>query len=303
MEIRNCLSLLSMPLLLLAVEIGAILLALPLQNAGISAFEDPSAYENPLIFVGILLIFTLFLLFLMRFGFRRIIAIIIIGSIFFTFVYIFTALAALTVEDALLITALALVASVAATAALYLYPEWYVIDSLGILICAGVASIFGVSLEVLPVIILLVILATYDFISVYKTKHMITLAEGVMDLRMPILFVIPKKSDYSFRRDGIGKLGEGERSAYIIGMGDMIMPTVLVVSANTFLHADRMFGFLNLPALGAIAGSLVGLAVLMSYVSKGKPQAGLPPLNGCTILGFLLGAGLAALISGVPVFG
>lgn len=303
MEIRKYLSLMSMPLLLIAVEIGAILLALPLQSAGISAFEDPSSYENPLIFIGILLVFTLFLLLLIRFGFRRIIALIIVGSIFFTFVYIFTALAALTVEDALIITAIALVASVVATAALYFYPEWYVIDTLGILICAGVASIFGVSLEVLPVIVLLVILAAYDFISVYKTKHMITLAEGVMDLKMPILFVIPKKADYSFRRDGIGKLGEGERAAYIIGMGDMIIPSVLVVSANTFLHAGKIFGVLNLPALGAIAGSLVGLAILMHYVQKGKAQAGLPPLNGCTILGFVLGVVLAALISGAPVFG
>lgn len=303
MELRKYLSLVSMPLLLIAVEIGAILLALPLQSAGISAFEDPSSYENPILFVGILLVFTLLLLLLIRFGLRRIIAIIIVGSIFFTFVYIFTALAALTLEDALLITIVAFIASIAATAALYFYPEWYVIDSLGILICAGVASIFGVSLEVLPVIILLVILAAYDFISVYKTKHMITLAEGVMDLKMPILFVIPKKAGYSFRKEGVGKLEEGgERAAFIIGMGDMIMPSVLVVSANTFLPAGKILGFMNLPALGAIIGSLAGLAILMYYVQKGKPQAGLPPLNGCTILGFLLGAALSALIFGVSAF-
>ena len=57
--------------------------------------------------------------------------------------------------------------------------------SLGILIGAGVASIFGVSLDILPVIILLILLAVYDAISVYKTKHMITLAEGVIGSENP----------------------------------------------------------------------------------------------------------------------
>ena len=114
-------------------------------------------------------------------------------------------------------------------------PEWYVIDTLGILIAAGAASIFGISLGIVPVIILLVLLAIYDAISVYKTRHMITLAEGVMEMKTPILFVIPKKVSYSYIRDGIGKIGEGERGAFIMGMGDLIMPAILVVSANMFL--------------------------------------------------------------------
>jgi presenilin-like A22 family membrane protease len=183
---------------------------------------------------------------------------------------------------------------VLATALLYIYPEWYVIDGLGILIGAGVASIFGVSLEILPVVILLILLAVYDAISVYKTKHMITLAEGVIDLKTPILFVVPKRRDYSFIRDGIGKLDDGgERAAFIIGMGDLIMPSILVVSANVFLKGWRLAGIINLPALGAIIGSLAGLSVLLYFVSSGKPQAGLPPLNGGTILGFLVGWALA----------
>jgi presenilin-like A22 family membrane protease len=112
----------------------------------------------------------------------------------------------------------------------------------------------------------------------------------VIDLKTPILFVVPKRRNYSFIRDGIGKLDDGgERAAFIIGMGDLIMPSILVVSANVFLQGWRLFGIINLPALGAMIGSLAGLAVLLHFVSSGKPQAGLPPLNGGTILGFLLG--------------
>jgi presenilin-like A22 family membrane protease len=186
------------------------------------------------------------------------------------------------------------VLAILATIILYSYPEWYVIDALGVLIGAGVASVFGVSLEVIPVIIMLILLAVYDAISVYKTKHMITLAEGIIDLKTPILFVIPKRRNYSFIKEGVGSMGEsGDRAAFVIGMGDVIMPSILVVSANVFLQGWRLGGILNLAAVGAIIGSLAGLSVLMYFVASGKPQAGLPPLNGGTILGFL--AGLAAM--------
>src|SRR5665647_1391756 len=297
LDIKRIIPFLVMPLLLLAVEIGSILISLPVQAAGITAFEDPTSIANPFIFIAILLVFTGFLLVLIKFDLKKVIAAIIGFSIFLTFGYIFTALvtAALGTTDFAMVVVLVL--SILATALLYIFPEWYVIDSLGILIGAGVASIFGVSLDILPVIILLALLAVYDAISVYKTKHMITLAEGVIDLKTPILFVVPKRHDYSFIRDGIGKLTEGDkRGAFIIGMGDLIMPSILVVSANVFLQGWRLLGIINLPALGAIIGSLVGLGVLLSYVASGKPQAGLPPLNGGTILGFLVGWVLMGLI-------
>jgi len=290
MEIKNLIPLLAMPLLLLAVEIGALLLSLPVKASGIVAFEDPTSLENPVIFIVILLVFTGFLLVLIKYDMKKVIAAVIGLSLFFTFAYIFAALVYVAMGVSDIANIVVLVLSILATALLYKFPEWYVIDALGIMIGAGVASIFGVSLDVLPVVILLILLALYDAISVYKTKHMITLAEGVIDLKTPILFVIPKRRDYSFIKDGIGKLGDGgERAAFIIGMGDLIMPSILVVSANVFLKGAKLGGVINLPALGAIIGSLAGLCVLMYFVMSGKPQAGLPPLNGGTILGFLVG--------------
>jgi len=297
MDLKRVIPFLAMPLLLLAVEIGSILVSLPVQAAGITAFEDPTSLENPFIFILILLVFTGFLLLLIKYKWVRVMSAVIALSIFLTFGYIFTALVSAVMGDTVVATVVVIFLSVIAMILLYKYPEWYIIDSLGILIGAGVASIFGVSLDILPVIILLILLAVYDAISVYKTKHMITLAEGVIDLKTPILFVIPKRRNYSFIRDGIGKLDDGgERAAFIIGMGDMIMPSILVVSANVFLPGWRLLGIINLPALGAMLGSLAGLAVLLSYVASGKPQAGLPPLNGGTILGFLVGWGLAGFL-------
>ena len=221
---------------------------------------------------------------------------VIIGlSIFFTFIYIFAGIAGYFLGLTVGTLAISLILSAGATVLLYLYPEWYVIDILGILIAAGAASIFGISLTIIPVIILLVILMVYDAISVYKTRHMITLAEGVVDMKSPILFIVPKKRGYSYRTEGIGSIGEGERAAYLIGMGDLIMPSILVVSATVFLDVTRI-GFITLPSLGAIIGSVIGLFLLLLVVQKGKPQAGLPPINGGAIIGFLAGYGFALLL-------
>jgi presenilin-like A22 family membrane protease len=290
LDTKKLIPFLAMPLLLLAVEIGALLLAFPVQASGVTAFEDPTAVENPVIFIAILLGFTAILLVLIRYNLKNVIAALIGISIFLTFGYIFTAIVYTLMGETGPATVIVLVLAILSTALLYKFPEWYVIDALGILIGSGVAAIFGASLDILPVLLLLVLLAVYDAISVYKTKHMITLAEGVIDLKTPILFVVPKRRDYSFLKEGIGKLGDGgERAAFIIGMGDMIMPSMLVVSANVFLQGWRVGGLVNLPALGAIIGSLAGMGVLLWFVMSGKPQAGLPPLNGGTILGFLAG--------------
>ncbi|MDD1703122.1 MAG: hypothetical protein LUQ31_09110 [Methanoregula sp.] len=289
-RLKDYLPLIVMPVFLLIVEFGSLALSAPVQAAGLVAFEDPESMANPLIFMALLLGFTAILLLLIKYGRKNLIAWVIAASIFLTFVYTFAAIVPLLVGPGYVQIAVMLALSIAASVLLYKYPEWYVIDGLGLLLAAGVASIFGASFDIIPVILLLVILAVYDAISVYKTKHMLTLAEGVIDMKTPILFVIPKKRDYSYIKEGIGKLGEGEeRSAFIIGMGDLIMPAILVVSASIFTHGTKYFGLINLPALGAIVGSVAGLIVLLHFVMSGRPQAGLPPLNGGTILGFFIG--------------
>lgn len=291
MDLSRILPFLAIPAMLIVVEITALLLSLPLQTAGITAFENPESVANPLIFIAILLVFTAFLLVLIKFRWKKIITVIIGISIFFTFIYIYAGITIYLLGMATGSLGITLLLSLLSTAVLFLYPEWYVIDTLGILIAAGAASIFGISLTILPVIILLIILMVYDAISVYKTRHMITLAEGVVDIKSPILFIVPKRRGYSYIREGIGNIDEGERAAFIIGMGDLIMPSVLVVSANVFLNTARI-GFITVPALGAMIGSVAGLVLLLTVVAKGKPQAGLPPINGGAIAGFLAGYAL-----------
>ena len=79
-----------------------------------------------------------------------------------------------------------------------------------------------------------------------------------------------------------------------MGLGDIIIPGTLVVSAFVFLRSPAidLRIVLGLPsnlfiALATLAGTLVGYALLMRFVLKGRPQAGLPLLNGGAITGYM----------------
>jgi presenilin-like A22 family membrane protease len=187
-----------------------------------------------------------------------------------------------------------LIISILLTIFLFKHPEWYLIDIVGIVVAGGVTALLGISIGLLPIIVLLVVLAVYDAISVYKTKHMVSLADKVMEFKLPILLVIPKKRGYSFiEQKGLKKqLDEGEeREAMFIGLGDIIIPGALVISAFHFLptiYSVAGIGTNLLVAIFTLVGILVGFSALMRYVLSGNPQAGLPLLNTGAILGFMI---------------
>lgn len=174
-------------------------------------------------------------------------------------------------------------------------PKWYLIDMVGILMGAGVLSLIGISIPPLLLVILMILLAVYDFISVYITKHMIALADTVVEAKLPILLVFPKK--FSFNYEESTNLMEAKRKgeSMFMGLGDVIIPGALIVSSMLFLPdtAIHQIGFISGPlvvALFSLLGMLASFMGLMTVlVIKGKAHAGLPFLNTGTILGFLIG--------------
>lgn len=294
MNIKEIMPFIAMGAMLIAVQIAAVLLSPLMNEAGYTAFENPEAIENIMYFLAILFVFTAALLLLIKYKGKKMLSWIIAASVFLVFLYIFAAVLGKILGVTFYAATLTAVLSLLSMLLLYRYPEWYVIDTLGILICAGAASIFGISLEIFPVIVLLVLLAAYDAVSVYKTKHMLTLADGIINTKAPILVVIPKSRKYSYIKEGFELQKEkSERGAFMMGMGDLIMPSILVVSSYIWLDAPHLPIGISLPTLTASIGSLAGLGVLLYFVSKGNPQAGLPTLNGGVILGFLFGCALS----------
>lgn len=291
----------AMGVFLLLVQIISVMLAQPMIDEGMQFTEDPDSIWNTIYYIGLILGFTGVILYAFKKNIKWMIHGFILFAVGATLYYVFLAIFAIFMDEtASIILTLAL--SLALTVLLYLFPEWYVIDIIGILIGAGVTAIIGISFGVMPTLILLILLAVYDAISVYQTKHMLALAEGVMDMKVPILFVIPNHLNFSFREYKYEK--DAKREAFFMGLGDAIMPTILVVSANVFITEGYMnlplIGLLNMPALGAALGTFVGFAALMAVVAKGNPQAGLPFLNTGAILGYVVGC-LAAGVSIIPL--
>ena len=263
----------------------ALLITAPFEAAGMEAFENPDDPVNLLIFFVIILIMTAIILLIAKFWKKHFIKILILGAVGYTSFIVFLPLLSLFFIDLVTII-LAILLAALLIYALYRHPEWYIIDITGIIVGAGAIAIFGISLGITLVIILLIGLAIYDAISVYKTKHMIDLADTVMDLKLPVLLVIPKIRHYSLIKE-TKRLKEQldeetERDAFFLGLGDVVMPGILVIAA--YYNIEQ-----GLPiALATILGTLLGFTILMTFVLKGKPQAGLPCLCGGAILGYLL---------------
>ncbi|WP_299235236.1 presenilin family intramembrane aspartyl protease PSH [Natronomonas sp.] len=330
--------------LFVVVQLGSLALVQPFMDAGYQTVEDPSDPTNSLLYVGAILVATVVMLGAMRFGVDQLLQGLIVFSAVFLSFYVFTVVVPpLVTLGGVNVPAVA--AALAVGVGLLVYPEWYVIDAAGIVMGAGAAGLFGISFGLLPAIVLLVVLAAYDAASVYGTEHMLTLASGVMDLRLPVVLVIPLTLSYSFLRetgpetladeadaddpdeadpesgaDGDetdeleaddssddGPADALERDAFFIGLGDAVIPSVLVASAAFFRPGDPALldvpGIaLTVPALGAMLGTIAGLLVLMWMVMKGRAHAGLPLLNGGAIAGYLVGA-VAAGVALVEAIG
>ncbi|MFC4549191.1 MULTISPECIES: presenilin family intramembrane aspartyl protease PSH [Halorussus] len=322
--------------LFLLVQLGALALVEPFQRAGYQQTPDPSDPTNSLVYVGAVLVLTGVMLAIIKLEVEWILRAMIILTSGLLSWYVFSVVIppAATVEiGGTAFNVVALAAAALVSLALAVHPEWYVIDGAGVVMGAGAAGLFGISFGLLPAILLLAVLAVYDAISVYGTEHMLTLASGVMDLKIPVILVIPLTLSYSFLDGGeeVGEsggdepasasaeasapdggesledaVGDGEatagdaaerpgitdRDAFFIGLGDAVMPTVMVASAAFFAPPEPLIsGFaMNLPALTSMVGTLLGLLVLLWMVLKGRAHAGLPLLNGGAIGGYLLGA-------------
>src|SRR3989338_2674036 len=78
---------------------------------------------------------------------------------------------------------------------------------------AGAGALIGVSLGIFPVLLFIVLLSVYDYIAVFKTKHMVTLAKGVTKKNLSFTYALPTK-EHQFE----------------LGTGDMVIPLAFAAS-------------------------------------------------------------------------
>ncbi|MEK7579714.1 MAG: presenilin family intramembrane aspartyl protease [Patescibacteria group bacterium] len=145
---------------------------------------------------------------------------------------------------------------------------------------AGVGAIIGLSLTPFSVVILLIALSFYDIIAVYKTKHMVKLAEDMVKARaISGIVLAPSLKDWAGSLENVKPGGR----FMILGSGDIIMPLILIAS---------VIGFSNLASgLVVLAFSLLGLFLtyyLFITQKTRRPMAALPPIAVMSIIGYLV---------------
>ena len=295
---------------LLGLYIGAQLVGLalsePFRSEGFATTSNAQSPTAPILLIAVIVIAPLFILFFARksggvVALRHFILLAIAGSLYITLFATFSIFPPGTIlpqpyaAEAAFNPALAFAAIVSSGLyfALLVEPQWYIVDLAGFLAAGALIAILGISFGILPVFILLIALMAYDAIAVYRTKHMVSLADVVVDMHLPILMVMPDSAGYDYPRapslvEQRGQPTE-ERAALFMGLGDVVFPGALIVSAFVWLptgHAVLGVGANLWAAIGALVGSLVGYAILMRIVLRGNPQAGLPFLNGGALLGY-----------------
>ena len=240
--------------------------------AGMQAFKNPQNIGNSIVYFAVILVFTGIILVLARYKrfLKAMLYFVVFISCYYTF-YPFLGIAGFIPSAIVLV-------------ALIKKPSWITIDVAAYFLAVGVISIFGISLAPLPAIVLMLVLAVYDAISVYKTRHMLSLAESVTDINVPMLFVVPTSRE--FRSLKLEREDE-DRKAVFLGVGDVVIPNILVASAQRFTQSPVFLG-LKLTSWFALIGGVAGLLVLLTKFTD-RPQAGLPFLNLPAIAGYVIG--------------
>lgn len=358
----------------LVTVLGGLALAPEAAARGLILFENPDSVGNVGIFAAIVLGFTVVFVAAVRYDrgmeLVRLFLLAAFGSLVAAAAALGAGLGDVFVANPLLAglpsSPVSAAIAVGTAVALWAYPEWYVIDVVAVVAGAAAIAMLGLSFGPLPIVVLLVLWAAYDAYAVYVSGHMKDVAAGAGSLKLPMVYVVPTRRDYSLREAGLDlgldeadadtasavetdgdetagavetdggasgnarglepaggneatpsddrgadvgaaeggdadpTAGRSGRPAMILGLGDALIPGMLAVSAGHYLEAPTIVAplALNGPALGALAGGVVGLAALVVVLHRfDGAHAGLPPLNAGVLGGYLVGA----VAAGVPL--
>ena len=165
---------------------------------------------------------------------------------------------------------------------IFLYIIWsqvWLHNLILILTLPGIAALLGTSLNPWTAVLILIIMSIYDYVAVYKTKHMVRMAKAMISGRAIFAMIFPEhwhgfKSHLNEARPGEGFM--------MLGTGDFVFPLIMAASAYAVspVAAWLVFSF-------ALLGLLLMHLIFVSQKIR-RPMPALPPLAAFAILGFLL---------------
>jgi presenilin-like A22 family membrane protease len=301
---------------LLGIYAGVMLVESMKTNPDIASFsvapiENMNDPMNALIFIGYIIFAAVMIILLARFykgmlGFRLVEAMVIFSAssiVFFTvFFPLLSSDAAITflikywpesfgfatLSERAFVFAILFGSGVALLLAASKFFFDSVKNTAAVISSAGVGALFGFSLGFIPTIIFTIGLSLYDYIAVFKTKHMIEMARELSSRQLS--FAISAKSVPARKPKEKAEvyvdraMKEGERLD--LGTGDISVPLMLAVSA----YQSPMLGPNGIIyALAISAGSTLSLIYLLRFVSSKRVfLPALPPICLGGMLGLLI---------------
>jgi len=150
---------------------------------------------------------------------------------------------------------------------------------------AGVTIPLGLSIDSKTMMIILAILSFYDFIAVYKTKHMVKMAKSMMEAGVITAFFIPLKIRFLLRKTKEIQTG---KDFVILGGGDIAFPLLFALSTlKTSLFTAAIISLFSLLGLS--------LSYFVFILQKERrPMPALPPIALFAIIGYII----ATLLTG-----
>lgn len=145
---------------------------------------------------------------------------------------------------------------------------------------AGAGSLLGTKMDSQTIIFLLIVFSIYDYIAVFKTKHMQKMAREMMKEQAILGLVLPQKtSDF---KTLLKQVQPGGQRFFILGGGDIVFPLMFCASL-------LQTGIMN--ALIVAGFSMIGLGAnfyLLNKQKQRKPIPALPLIALFSIIGYLI---------------
>jgi presenilin-like A22 family membrane protease len=148
-----------------------------------------------------------------------------------------------------------------------------------ILSLAGIGAILGLGLKPEAVILILIILSIYDFIAVYKTKHMVKMAKDMIEAGTILGLVSPFELTGFLK--SINEVKPGEGNFLILGGGDVAFPLIFSVS---LLKLGILKSFLI--ALFSLLGLFANFSLFL-FQKERRAIPALPLISFFSIIGYL----------------
>ncbi len=164
-----------------------------------------------------------------------------------------------------------------------IWPRVWFHNLILILTLPGIAALLGASLNPWMAVLILIIISVYDYVAVYKTKHMVRMAKAMISGRAIFAMIFPEHWQGFKSRLDEAHPGEG---FMMLGTGDFVFPLIMAASAYAVspVAAWLVFSF-------ALLGLLLMHLIFVSQKIR-RPMPALPPLATFAIIGFLIAVAL-----------